>query len=215
MTDLKAYGYKETTQPPQGTIPGRITEHHRDKYTVITQHGEVTASLKGSFYHNAEERADFPCVGDFVYLQHNQTGDSRIASLLPRYTKFSRADFSGHAAGYAKTIREQVVAANFDYVFITSSLNHDYSTSRITRYITQVRQSGGQPVIILTKADLADNYDIALIELYQAEPDVPVCVVSAHTGFGLDTLGEYLQPGKTVVFLGMSGVASRHCLTRL
>jgi len=180
MIDLKQYGYeehanghskeyskehskeyaKEYSIETQTTplTPGRITEHQREKYTVITPYGEVAASLKGSFHHSAKMRVDFPCVGDFVLLQYNPTGDSRIAELLPRKSKFSRADFSGHAAGYAKTIHEQVVAANFDYVFILSSLNADFKVSRIQRYITQARQGGGQPVVILTKADLVEGY---------------------------------------------------------
>ena len=215
MIDLKQYGYTETTPIPSGNIPGRITEHQREKYTVITRHGEVTASLKGNFYHTAGAREDFPCVGDFVLLQYNESGESRIAELLPRRTKFSRADFSGHAAGYAKTIREQVVAANFDYVFILSSLNADFRVSRILRYLTQARQSGGQPVVILTKADLVDDYMPALSQIWRAEPDLPAHAVSSHTGYGMAGLGEYLKPGKTVVFLGMSGVGKSSLLNAL
>jgi len=33
-----------------------------------------------------------------------------------------------------------------------------------------------------------------------------VCAVSALTGSGLNALGDYLKPGKTIVFLGSSGV---------
>ena len=215
MIDLKQYGYTETTPIPHGTIPGRVTEHQREKYTLITRHGEVTASLKGNFYHTARGREDFPCVGDFVLLQYNDSGDSRITELLPRRTKFSRADFSGHAAGYVKTIHEQVVAANFDYVFILSSLNADFNVSRILRYLTQARQSGGQPVVILTKADLADDYWAQEEQVRRAEPDVPVCSVSSYTGEGLGALGQFLQPGKTVVFLGMSGVGKSSLLNAL
>ena len=123
MIDLQQYGYIETEPPPDGLLPGRVTELRRDQYTIITERGEVMAVLKGAFYHGAEQREDFPCVGDFVLVQYNESGDSLIAKLLPRRSKFSRADFSGHAAGYAKTVLEQVVATNFDYVFILSSLN--------------------------------------------------------------------------------------------
>ena len=160
MIDLKQYGYTETDKPYGGLMPGRVTEHRGPQYTIVTERGEVTAVLKGSFYHGAELREDFPCVGDFVFLQYNDSGPSLIAELLPRRSKFSRADFSGHAAGYVKTILEQVVAANFDFVFIVTSLNKDFKVSRITRYLTQARQSGGQPVIILTKADLADDVEM-------------------------------------------------------
>ena len=145
MIDLKTYGYSETSPTPDGLIPGRITELQRDRYTVITENGETTATLKGTFYHNAEIRDDLPCVGDFVLLQYNETGVSLIAQLLPRYTKFSRADFLGHKVGHVKTIYEQLVAVNFDYVFIVSSLNWDFNVNRIVRYLTQTRKSGGIP----------------------------------------------------------------------
>lgn len=171
--------------------------------------------MKGAFYHSVGSREEFPCVGDFVFLQYNESGASRIAKLLPRRSKFSRADYSGHAAGYAKTILEQVVATNFDYVFIVSFLNWDFKVSRIMRYLTQTRQSGGQPVVILTKADLAPDFSASLAEVKKIAPGVPVHAVSSHTGSGLDGLSEYLQPGKTLVFLGMSGVGKSSLVNAL
>ena len=213
--DLKQYGYTETEPLPDGLLPGRVTEVQREQYTIITERGEVTATLKGTFYHSAETRDSFPCIGDFVLLQYNESGASRIVSLLPRHSKFSRADFSGHAAGYVKTILEQVVATNFDYVFILSSLNLDFNVSRIMRYLAQALQSGGHPVVILTKADLVENFEEALANVRKAVTNVHVHAVSAHTGFGLDALTEYLQPGKTVVFLGMSGVGKSSLLNAL
>jgi ribosome biogenesis GTPase len=215
MTDLKRYGYMETDLPREGCIPGRVIELRRERYVVVTALGEVTATLKGAFYHQAVERADFPCVGDFVGLEHNSSGVSRIAELLPRRSMFSRADFSGHAVGYVKTILEQVVAANFDYVFIVSSLNADFNVNRILRYLTQARQSGGKPVVILTKADLVEDCDTQLGAVKKLAPDVPALSVSAYTGLGLEGLKAYLQPGKTIVFLGMSGVGKSSLLNAL
>lgn len=215
MIDLKQYGYIEVEAPPVPLMPGRVTELQREQYTVITERGEVTAVLKGSFYHSAGTREDFPCVGDFVLLQYNESGASRIAKLLPRYSKFSRADFSGHAAGYVKTILEQVVATNFDYVFIVSSLNWDFKVNRIMRYLTQAWNSGGEPVVILTKADLVEDFNTPLQDVRKIAPGVPVHAISSYTGFGLEELSEYLQPGKTVVFLGMSGVGKSSLLNAL
>jgi ribosome biogenesis GTPase len=122
---------------------------------------------------------------------------------------------SGHAAGYVKTVLEQVVAANFDYVFIVSSLNWDFNVNRIMRYLTQARQSGGQPVVILTKADLCPDFDTQMAEVRKIAPNVPIHAVSSHTGFGFDSLSEYLQPGRTLVFLGMSGVGKSSLLNAL
>lgn len=215
IIDLKQYGYIEIEKTPIDLLPGRVIELRREQYTVITEHGEVTAILKGSFYHNAEMRDEFPCVGDFVLLQYNENGASRITSLLPRRSKFSRVDFSGHAVGYVKKILEQVVATNFDYVFILSSLNWDFKVNRIMRYITQAKQSGGEPVIILTKADLVDDFSVSLADVQKASVDVPVHAVSSQTGLGLAALEKYLKPGKTVVFLGMSGVGKSSLLNAL
>jgi len=239
MTNLKDYGYESTPHPP-GLIPGRVTELQRDRYTVITQHGEVAAALKGTFYHSAQVRDELPCVGDFVLLQYNDTGVSMIAELLPRRTKFSRADFFGHSGGHIKTNYEQVVAVNFDYVFIVTSLNLDFNVNRIVRYLTQAWQSGGEPVIILTKADLCceqatssesnpnlpvcgnrqshgrvGDHNAIIEQVNLAVPGVPVHAVSSHTGQGMAALAEYLQPRKTVVFLGMSGVGKSSLLNAL
>jgi len=215
MMDLTTYGYTPKDTIPDGLLPGRVTELRRERFTVMTERGETTAVLKGAFYHQAETREDFPCVGDFVLLRHNDSGDSLIDRVLPRRTKFSRADYSGHAVGFAKTILEQVVATNFDYVFIISSLNADFSVSRLLRYLTQARQSGGQPVVLLTKADLVEDYSVPLAEVMLAMPDVPVHAVSSHSGIGLDELAAYLAPGQTVVFLGMSGVGKSSLLNAL
>ncbi|MCL2577961.1 MAG: ribosome small subunit-dependent GTPase A [Defluviitaleaceae bacterium] len=215
MINLKDYGYIVTEPLPDGLLPGRITELQRERYTVITERGEVTATLKGAFFHNAQIREDLPCVGDFVLLQYNDTGTSLISKLLPRNTKFSRADFLGHKAGHVKTVYEQLVAVNFDYVFIVSSLNLDFSVNRIIRYLTQTRRSGGMPVIILSKADLIEDYEQRVKEVQLVASDVPVHAVSSHTGQGMPELSEYLQPGKTIVFLGMSGVGKSSLLNAL
>lgn len=215
MIDLKLYGYKETITPTKGVLPGRVIELQRGKYNIITENGEVPAILKGSFLHGTQNREDFPCVGDFVLLQHNAYGVSRIVSILPRRSKFSRADFSGHGVGYVKTVLEQLVAANFDYVFILSSLNLDFNPGRILRYLTQTRKSGAVPVVLLTKADLAQDYAKPAEQIRDIAPDVAVHAISSHTGFGLDALHKYLCPGNTVVFLGMSGVGKSSLLNTL
>ena len=215
MIDLKTYGYMETETPPEGTIPGRVTELRREQYEVMTAQGEMTAKLRGKFYYDSKMREEFPCVGDFVLLEPNETGAARIVKLLPRHSKFSRADLSGHAAGYVKTVLEQVVAANFDYVFILSSLNNDFKVVRILRYLTQTRQSGAQPVVLLTKADLTRDAEQPIMEVLALAPDVPVHAVSSRTGAGLEALSPYLQPGKTAVFLGMSGVGKSSLLNAL
>ncbi|MGE5613567.1 MAG: ribosome small subunit-dependent GTPase A [Bacillota bacterium] len=195
-------------------IPARVTAVHKERYALVCEYGECFGRLKSSSYFGGGSE-EFPATGDFVLVKYNFSGDSQILRTLPRKSKFSRSDFSGHAAGYVKTVLEQVVAANFDFVFILTSLNQDFKINRIMRYLTQARQSGGQPVVILTKADLVPDCKEYLVEVQKAAPDVPVHAISSCTGFGLDSLDEYLQPGKTVVFLGMSGVGKSSLLNAL
>lgn len=209
MIDIKNYGFTgqyEEMGKVEGCIPARVIEVHREIFKVVSEKGECTARIKGSFYNNMDTSEDFPAVGDFVQLQYNEQGDSRIVKVLPRSSKFSRPDYSGHGTGYVKTILEQVVAANFDYVFILASLNYDFNVNRIMRYITVAWESGGTPVALLTKADLVEDYSKQLKEVQSQAIGVNVHVISSVKGAGLTELTPYLTPGKTVVFLGSSGV---------
>ncbi len=216
INTLQKYGFTGSLlNLPTGLIPARIIAIHRKQYTVICEHGELIAHLTGSFLHKNTDRSALPAVGDFILLCFNTQGSSSITDILPRRSKFSRTDYSGHAVGYVKTILEQVVAANFDYVFIISSLNQDFNLNRIARYLTQARQSGGIPVIILTKSDLVDDYQPQIDAIRSIVEDVDIVPVSSHTGAGLDLLNPYLQPYKTIVFLGMSGVGKSSLLNAL
>ena len=209
MIDLTKYGFTERYEIEvnmEGCIPARVTEVHRELYKVVSAHGESNAKLKGSLYNSTVTAEDFPAVGDFVLLRYNEQGDSQIVKVCPRKSKFSRPDYSGHGAGYVKTILEQVVAANFDYVFILASLNYDFNINRILRYVTVAWESGGIPVVLLTKADLMKDYSEQLKQVQNQAIGVDVIVVSAVTGVGLERLAEYMKPMKTVVFLGSSGV---------
>lgn len=196
-------------------IPARIIESRRDRLKVICEHGEVPAELKGSFYHNLEEGVHFPVVGDFVLIKYNTQGSSLIGAVIPRRSKFSRSDFSGHAPGYAKNILEQALVSNFDYVFILSSLNQDLNQNRLLRYITSAWQSGGLPVIVLTKADICDDPNGKAKEIRKQFRDVPVICISSKTGFGLEEIEPFLEPAKTLIFLGSSGVGKSSLLNRL
>lgn len=209
MIDLKSYGFTDRYKlesKVEGCIPARVTQVHREAYKVVSAYGESSAKLKGSFYNKTENSEDFPAVGDFVALRYNEQGDSLICQVYPRKSKFSRPDYSGHGAGYVKTILEQVVAANFDYVFILASLNYDFNLNRILRYITVAWESGGIPVVLLTKADLAENFTKQLEQVQTQAIGVDVFAVSAVTGEGLEQLHQYMKPRNTVVFLGSSGV---------
>ncbi len=195
--DLTYYGFdrisREMTQ--NGCDLARIVQVQRERYEAICIHGRVWARLKKSVYQ--QEDAIYPTVGDFVYLRLNPSGDSVIEETLPRRSFFERSD------GWSVRGR-QAVAANFDYVFIVTSMNDEYRTRRLERYLSQARISGAQPVVILTKKDIGRME--ALSEAKAASGDIPVHAVSAKTGEGLDGLRGYLHKGASIVLMGSSGV---------
>lgn len=215
MINLKDYGYGARFEiQNSGLIPARVTGVHRNLYKIICEYGETAATLKGSLLNEAVQSEDFPAVGDFVLINYN-SGSPVIHEIMLRKSKFSRPDYSGHAAGYVKTILEQVVAANFDYVFIMCSLNYDFNVARIQRYLAVAWQSGGIPVVILTKTDLCDDYSEQLRQVQRISAAAEVIAVSAKTGDGLNNLSGYLGKGKTIVFLGSSGVGKSSLVNAL
>ena len=187
-------------------IPARVTAVHKERYEIVCEHGITHARLKTKEYF--VESQDFPTTGDFVMIQYIDNGDSQILTTLPRRTFFSRRE-------PGPIPRDQAVAANFDYVFIMQSLNLDFSPKRLERYLTLAWQSGATPVILLTKADLVEDYWDYLTQVERVAAGVNAHVVSAHTGQGLNRLNAYLQPGKTVVFLGSSGVGKSSLVNAL
>ena len=86
------------------------------------------------------------------------------------------------------------------------SLNMDFNPKRLERYLTLAWQSGATPVILLTKADLVEDTWDYICQVERVAAGVNTHAVSAQTGYGLERLNAYLQPGKTLVFLGSSGV---------
>lgn len=187
-------------------IPARVTAVHKERYEIVCEHGITHARLKTKEYF--VDTQDFPTAGDFVLINYVHNGDSQILTTLPRRTIFSRRE-------PGPIPRNQAVAANFDYVFIMQSLNLDFNPKRLERYLTLAWQSGATPVILLTKADLAEDYWDYLTKVERVAAGVNVHVVSAHTGYGLSRLNAYLQPGNTVVFLGSSGVGKSSLVNAL
>ena len=187
-------------------IPARVTAVHKERYQIVCAHGEAYARLKTREYYVDGE--SFPTTGDFVMIDYVPNGDSRILSTLPRRTYFSRRDPD-------KGRGEQAVAANFDYVFLMQSLNMDFNPKRLERYLTLTWQSGAVPVVVLTKADLAEDYSGYLAEVERVAAGVDIHIVSARTGFGMEGLRKYLVPGKTIVFLGSSGVGKSSLVNAL
>ena len=189
----------------------RVVLVHRDRYLVRNEEKELYCILAGS----RRYRDEFPVVGDYVEVTENPYGDSLIQEIRPRRTQFCRPDRGGHADGFAKTLQVQPLIANIDYVFIITSLNRDFSVSRIARYAAMTVSGGAVPVAVLTKADLCPNVEELEAEAASLSENLQVVPISSRTGYGLDRLRTYFRPGATIALLGSSGAGKSTLINTL
>jgi ribosome biogenesis GTPase len=181
----------------EGLEPARVSAPHRGWYDVLTDSGEVRARVAGRLRRDVDA-AGLPVVGDWVAL--GTKGD--IAGVLPRRTKFSRRAPHEPESG---SVREQVVAANVDVVFVTFPLGNDLDPFLIERYVTLALESGARPVVLLTKSDLEADPEGVAAGLTDAGGAIPVHALAAKQGRGLEHVRAHLSQGVTGTLLGPSG----------
>src|SRR5262249_1902589 len=114
-----------------------------------------------------------------------------------------------------QTTVEQIVAANVDVAFLMNALDHDFNPRRLERYLAMAWESGARPVILLNKADIAEELEGKVHEMAGVAIGVPVHVISARDGRGVDALTPYLAPGQTIAVLGSSGAGKSTLINRL
>lgn len=201
--------FQQHAETTEDVIPARVAEEQRGAYVLLSERGRLDASVAGRMMHEAGGRADFPAVGDWV-LARPLPGEGRaiIHRLLPRRTRLSRKD-----AG-TETV-EQVIVANVDAVFVVASLNHELNVRRLERYLIAIWESGARPVVVLNKADVAQGRAALVREVESAVMAADIHVTSAVTGEGLEGIRACLEPGKTAVFVGSSGVGKSSLVNRL
>ena len=215
---LTAWGWDDdhaaafTALDGAGHEPGRVVVEERGSYLVRLADGEARATVSGRFRFDAELDGDagFPVVGDWVAVQSTGDPDHRLVQgLLPRRTAVVRRAPGDRSAS------EQVLAANVDTLLIVTSLNHDLNTRRLERYLALAWSSGARPVVVLNKADLADDPEGSVAWIEPVAGGAPVHAVSAATGFGLEALGHRLAEGRTTALMGSSGVGKSSLVNAL
>lgn len=160
--------------------PARVTQVHRSACAGVFADGSFRLL-----------RSDpLPAVGDWVGVQ----GDL-VVDVLPRWSELHRPD--------PDAPQLQVLAANLDIVLIAAPADR-LSPSRVERELAVAWESGGRPVVVVTKADLVDTGE-CLAGLEGRLVGADVIVTSAPAGTGIDELRLVLAPDRTAVLLGPSG----------
>ncbi len=169
--------------------PARIVEVHRDRLDALAPDGIVRLTLPPAI------SAGDCAVGDWVLAGP----DNEVDTVLDRQTELSR-----RAAG--TDARIQLIAANVDTLFVTSSCNADFNPARIERYLAMAHEAGCFPVLLLTKADTADDPQAYVKQGEKLAQNLPVMAINAHDPDDLARVAAWCKPGQTAALLGSSGV---------
>ena len=199
---LEPYGWDagwETEFAPyeaEGLLPGRVVRVDRGQCDVVTADGPLRADTA---FVTPHDPLRVVCTGDWVAVEPG--GNPRyVRTYLPRRTAFVRSTSSQRSEG-------QILAANVDHAIVALSLAVELDLGRIERFLALAWESGAQPVVVLTKADLVPDAVTRAYLVQDVEtsaPGVPVVPVSSVDGDGLDVVAA-LVGGGTSVLLGQSG----------
>ncbi|MBM4408006.1 MAG: ribosome small subunit-dependent GTPase A [Chloroflexi bacterium] len=187
----------------RGLEPARVVAQHRGAWEVRTATDERTATLGGRLRYDSLVASDLPAVGDWVGVAGPQ-----IQVVLPRRQVLVRRAPDADAV-------EQVLAANVETVVIVTSANRDFNLRRLERLVALAWESGGEPLVVVSNGDLVADVDGFVEHVGSVAPGVPVLGVSVPAGIGLGTLLAHLRPGRTVAFVGSSGVGKSTLINAL
>ena len=177
--------------PAADPRPGRVSRVDRGECDVITAAGPQRAVSDSQ-----RAQSDVaPATGDWVAVVDDPELGPAVGAVLPRTTAITRRD-------PGPVVVEQVLVANVDLVAVVHSLDQPFSAARLERFLVLAHDSGAEPVVVLTKADLFDA--AAAAAAARELTDATVVVTAAPTGEGIDDLRR-LVAGHTVVFMGLSG----------
>lgn len=173
--------------------PVRVMAVHRGKIAIT---GEGVERLIRPDRADPDTAEDHPAVGDWLLVDRETFSPVRI---LDRASLFKR-----RAAGHGR--RLQLIAANVDTLFIVTSCNQDFNIARLERYLVLAREVGVNPIVVLTKIDLADTPETFVDAARDLQPGLIVQPVNARDPDSVASLAKWCGTGQTVALMGSSGV---------
>lgn len=135
-------------------------------------------------------------VGDWLLVDRGRPMASR---LLERKSVLAR-----RAPGTGRDV--QLIGANIDTLFVVTSCNQDFSVARLERYLALAFEAKIEPVLLLTKADLIADPRAFADAAAAIDPRACVVALDARGPDPAQKLAPWLRPGRTLAFLGSSGV---------
>ena len=107
-----------------------------------------------------------------------------------------------------EAVVDQVLVANVDTVAIVHGLDRPMPPGRLERFLVQAWDSGAEPLVVLTKADVvASKPDldemVAIVQAVAIDVDV---VLTSRKDDSIGVLRRRIPPGSTLALIGASGV---------
>ncbi len=199
--------FEQEAQMHEGLALGRVVRQHHNLYDVTLEEGVLQATVSGKFAHDSRSNPDFPVVGDWVMVSP-QEGHAIVHHVLTRKSAFARKS-AGRGRG------AQIVAANIDVVFICMALTSDFNLRRLERYLAVAWDSRATPVVVLTKSDLCGDLEDKLAAVAAVAPDTELVACNSMTEDGCTAIMSYVKKGRTIAFVGSSGVGKSTLINRL
>lgn len=189
---------------------GRVISEHKERYIVKTTDKEREGEIIGNLRYSANDRSDFPAVGDWVAISEYDDDKVLIHSVFPRKTILER-----QAVG--KQGEKQIIATNVDFAFIVQAVDRDFNINRIERYLIICNTSNVKPIIILNKIDLVEEVELKkmIANVQDRIKQVPIITISNETLIGIEKLKGNILKDKTYCLLGSSGVGKSTLLNNL
>ena len=217
MNNLERIGYNDwfssraDDEKTSAHEVARVVSVHKDSYSVTKGEEEVFAELSGNLLYSAGSAVDIPTTGDWVYADfYDDNTLAIIHGVLPRKTLLKRKT-------PGKQVDFQLLAANIDVAFIIQSLNENFNLRRLERYLVMVNESGIEPVILLSKADLVSEAEIeaARAKVAGISPNTSVLEFSNSNQKNINSILGLLKRGLTYCLLGSSGVGKTTLLNNI
>lgn len=180
--------------------PARVVRAEHRRAWVACEKDDRLLVVPPRFYASI-----FPIAGDWVAFDP-VTGV--VTHVLPRLSVFERRKVG-------KAEATQVVAANVDLLVVTMSLDNDFSLRRLSRYLSLAHGNGIEAHVLLTKAALSDRVDELVDATSNHARGVCVDAVDVHAGVGLESIARLVRPGRTIAFVGSSGVGKSTLVNHL
>ncbi len=168
---------------------GRVVFESHGHVTLASPEGELRAILAPQ----VRDRYDRIVVGDWVVWTR---GDPVVVQRrLERQSMIRRRDPGGGT---------QVIAANVDVALLCLPADEPVNVRRLERWLAVANDADVELVVVLTRSDLGDP-EVARAEIANIA-DLRTVPVSAIADRGREALMEVIEPRKTAVLLGQSGV---------